>query len=213
MKKLLIYYNFIIVSAMVLSGFLGVATIPQLISASLFFPLFIYFGLLILPKERKALVIPQKASSKAQLTKKSKVDDEVVELKKTKGNFDLDRRAFIKLIGSAGLSLFMLSIFTKKAQAAFFGSVPGPGTVAIKDTTGTPIDPAIKHPTDGYRIAELDDSTPAYYGFMDKNGNWFILRDDNGTYKYLTGSSGFSTAWTNRATAPEIDWKYYDEAF
>jgi len=60
---------------------------------------------------------------------------------------DIDRRQFLKLISSAGLTLFLFSIFAKRAQAAFFGSVPGSGTVALKDTTGTPIDPAIKTPS------------------------------------------------------------------
>jgi len=105
-------------------------------------------------------------------------------------------------------------MFTKKAQAAFFGSVPGPGTIAIKDSTGAVIDPAEKHPTDGYRLAELDDSVPSYYGFLNKESEWFIMREEaTGTYKYKVGTTGFTTAWAGRAAIPEIEWLYYDSAF
>ena len=204
---------------MVIMGFLGAESYAQLTAAIMFFPLMLYFAYLIIPRNTRAISLPQKKAKTKSKKKTTTVNKkgEVVELKKEgeekEGKFDLDRRAFIKLIGSAGMSLFLLAMFTKKAQGAFFGSVPGPGTVAIKDTTGTKIDPAIKHPTDGYRVAELDDATPSYYGFIDKDGNWFIIRDDDGTYKYKTGTSGFTTAWSGRGSIPEIEWLYYDEAF
>ncbi len=214
-RQLYIYYNFIICTALVIMGFLGALSYAQLVSAILFYPLMLYFAYLIIPRNTKAIALPKKKEEVKKKPEKTK-DGEVLELKKEgeeKTKFDIDRRAFIKLIGSAGMSLFLLSIFTKKAQGAFFGSVPGPGTVAIKDTTGAKIDPAIKHPTDGYRVAELDDSTPSYYGFIDKDSNWFIIRDNDGTYKYKTGSSGFSASWSGRGSIPEIEWLYYDDAF
>ena len=131
--------------------------------------------------------------------------------------FDLDRRAFLKLIGSAGLSVFMFSIFTKRAHAAFFGSAPGPGTVALKDSGGNLIDPAIKQPTDGYRIAELDDTSDpsnSYYGFVNKDGDWFILREaSDGEYKYfkkLITNGSFSSEWVNRGG---FTYQYFDAIF
>lgn len=133
---------------------------------------------------------------------------------------DADRRVFLKLIGSAGISVFMLALFTKKAQAAFFGSVPGPGVIALKDIAGNKIDPAKHHPTAGFKIARLDDtssSTYAYYGFVDKTGAWYLQREqltgaDAGQYLYSTGSSDFSTAWTNRAS-PTPAYATFDSTF
>lgn len=133
---------------------------------------------------------------------------------------DADRRVFLKLIGSAGISVFMLALFTKKAQAAFFGSVPGPGVVALKDTAGNKIDPALHHPTAGFKIAQLDDtssSTYAYYGFVNKTGAWYLQREtltgvDTGQYLYSTGPSAFSTAWTNRAS-PTPAYATFDSTF
>jgi hypothetical protein len=207
MKKLLIYYSFIISSILAGLGLLGADNYPQLISGVLFYPLALYFFLQIVPDKRaKALKVPQiVVAPKEDFTKLEKLEPE-------KGRkFDFDRRTFIKLIGSAGVSVFLLSIFTKRAEAAFFGSVPGPGTVSLKDTSGTQIDPAEKTPTDGYNISQLDDSSPAYYGYTDKDGNWYIIKEDSdGNYRYANGSSSFSTNWTNRAS---LSYGYFEDTF
>ncbi len=225
MKKILIYYCFTITTLMTFIGFFSATSIPQLISASFFFPITVYFGISVFPKRKKALEIPaiilkpaaHKKIIKASVTTKptepiilKQQDAEDPEAEPTK-SFDIDRRAFIKLIGSAGLSVFVFSLFTKKAEAAFFGSVPGPGTIALKDSTGALVDPAAKQPTDGYKISEVDDSTPAYYGFVDKTGAWFIMQEGgSGAYRYIKGASSFSTNWTNRAG---LTYQYFDQVF
>jgi len=201
---------------MTVMGFAGAGSISQLISAALFFPLGAYFLLLVLPKKKKALIMPatfypfekEFKRSNVKLSVK-KAEEKPIELKRH--HVDIDRRMFLKLIGSASIGLFFLAIFTRRADAAFFGSMPGPGTVSLKDSTGALIDPAIKTPTDGYKISQLDDSTPAYYGFLDKRSNWYIMQEDSaGGYRYAKGSSGFSTNWTNRAT---LTYNYFDTVF
>lgn len=201
MNKLLTYYSFIVVSVMVISGFLGASSLPQLISAVLFYPMLIYFFSLVAPKKQKTVILPQ-------VTKEAEIK---LQPEKSQG-YDANRRAFLKLIGTAGASLFLFSIFTKKTQAAFFGSVPGPGTVSIKDTAGTPIDPAEKSPTDGYAITEIDDSSPSYYGYVDKDGNWYITKadSDTGNYRYAKGLTGFSSNWDNRVN---LSYGYFDSVF
>jgi hypothetical protein len=130
------------------------------------------------------------------------------------GVSDLDRRAFLKLIGSAGMAVFLLQLFSGKANAAFFGSVPGPGTVGIKDSGGNLIDPAISQPTDGYKISQIDDAsaTVQYFGFVNKDGAWYIQKEDSseGTYRYTKGSSNFATNWTNRTS---LTYDYFDSVF
>ncbi len=212
---LAIYYSFIVISIMTVVGFVGASTIPQLISAVLFFPLAAYFWLLVFPKRTKPVPSELILEVPSVNLKKKARKEEAINLKKVpprKSGYDIDRRMFLKLIGSAGLSIFFLSIFTKKAEAAFFGSVPGPGTVAIKDTTGVQIDPAIKSPTDGYKISQIDDSTPSYYGFVNKGGLWFIMKEDtsSGNYRYTKGTTGFSTNWTNRAS---LTYDYFNVVF
>ncbi|MBI3290370.1 hypothetical protein HYZ78_03150 [Candidatus Microgenomates bacterium] len=203
-NNIFLYYGFIITAIMLVSGILGSQTPAQLASAALFFPLALYFILAVIPKRKTALKIP--------VVKKTPTKEPPIVLEKEKpAKLDIDRRAFLKLIGTAGLTIFLFSIFTKRAHAAFFGSVPGPGTVAIKDTTGTQIDPAQHHPTDGYKISELDDSSPAFYGFIRKDGAWFIMKEGtSGDYRYTAGSSSFSTNWTNRSS---LSYDYFHNVF
>lgn len=204
MIKLLTYYNFILVTIMTVGGFLSAQNFSQLISAVLFYPFLLYFGLKILPSRKKAIVLTP--------IKEKPIIQKGEQPVKLKEHFDMDRRMFIRLVGSAGLTVFFLSIFTKKAHGAFFGSVPGPGTVALKDISGAQIDPAQHHPTQGYTIAQIDDASPSYYGYLNKNGAWFILKEDSsaGTYRYIKGSSSFATNWTNRAS---LTYDYFDAVF
>lgn len=203
MKKVFIYYNFIIITTMVITGFVATRLLSQIISSLLFFPLATYFWFLVIPK-KKSLIAPPEVIPivKGKPEKLKKIPP---------GKLDFNRRTFIKLIGSAGVSVFLFSIFTKRAHAAFFGSIPGPGTISIKDSGGTVIDPAKHHPVDGYRIGQLDDASPAYYGYTNKDGAWFILKEDSsGNYRYTKGSSGFSTNWTNRAA---LSYDYFENVF
>lgn len=202
MNKLLTYYSFIVVSVMVIAGFMSASSTPQFISAVLFYPMLIYFFSLVAPKKQKAVIVPQI----------SRVGEIKLKLEKPK-SYDANRRAFLKLIGTAGASLFLFSIFTKKTQAAFFGSVPGPGTVAIKDSTGAQIDPAEKGPTDGYAISQLDaDDSPAYYGYVNKNGAWYIMKENtDGSYVYVRGSTDFAGEWATRGA--RVDYDTFDEIF
>ena len=203
MKKLLIYYNFIVVSLLVFAGFAGVQDYTQLAASALFYPLFVYFALLVVPTTSKSIKIIKEIEEKGVeplLIRGSTPDS--LEAKPLPFRLDADRRSFLKIIGSAGVTVFFYALFSNRAEAAFFGSVPGPGTVALKDIAGNKIDPAEKQPTDGYKSARLDDSTPAYYGFINKDGAWFIMREESdGTYKYQRASSNFlTTGWNIRNT-------------
>ena len=55
-----------------------------------------------------------------------------------------------------------------------------------------------------YKLARLPvpGDTLTYLGYLDKDGNWYITEIDetNGTMKYVKGTSGFTTAWSNRAS-------------
>lgn len=126
---------------------------------------------------------------------------------------DQKRRQFLKIVGGGGVSLFlMLFVFKGNANAAFFGSGGGPGIVGIKDKDGNKIDPAEKNPTDGYTISEIDDSSvPSYYGFIHKNGSWYIAREEaNGSYRYANGGGNFSSGWTGRVG---LSYDYFDNVF
>lgn len=68
-------------------------------------------------------------------------------------------------------------------------------------------------PTVMYKISDLDSaSDPKYYGFLDPSGNWYIMKESTsaGTYRYVSGTSSYSTNWTNRAS---LTYGYFDGAF
>ena len=68
---------------------------------------------------------------------------------------------------------------------------------------------AMANPTQLYKAADTDDPETGnnsginYYGFVDVDGNWYILKEDltggTGTYRYIKGSGSYTTNWTGRA--------------
>lgn len=208
LKKLFIYYGFVLTTVMAIMGALGARSVPEVIASGLFLPLWFYFAAQVLPRNSRALVVPALVVPDIITLTPTKP---VLKRLATTPGFDLQRRTFLKLIGSAGLAVLFFSLFTRKAHGAFFGSVPGPGTVALKDISGAVVDPAISTPTDGYKISDIDSSSPAYYGFIDKTGRWFIMKEGtSGDYRYIKGASSYSTNWTGRAA---LSYDTFDSIF
>lgn len=89
--------------------------------------------------------------------------------------------------GKTGLKVFLYGLD---------GTTP---RVAKVDVDGELIAADLGH----YRAAHLDSSSPAYYGFLDKAGNWYIMKATTSgnviTYTYCKGSSGYAAAWSDRA--------------
>ncbi len=201
MRKILIYSSFLISSLVVIAMFLTATTYAQLAFAVILYPALVYFGLRAFPGRLK--------NSK---TKEPIVKIEPADIKKEENIEDVDRRGFLKVIGAAGLSFFLFSIFNRKAQVPFFGKVAGPGTTALEDVDGKKINPAQSQPTDGYRISEIDDNIITYYGFTNKDGEWFIMREDpdNGSFRYAKGDSNFPDKW---AKHENLVYDYYSKVF
>lgn len=55
---------------------------------------------------------------------------------------DSKKRFFLKTIGTVGIGAFLFSLFSKKADAFIFGSLPGSGIVGVKDAANVQINPA-----------------------------------------------------------------------
>jgi len=212
-SQIIIIYSFFICLFLTLAGIFTAKNASQLLSSFIYLPLIFYFGTKLIHflkkpttksvPRRKIIRLPE-----ADFSPQTSIEPEVVT-----GVPDNDKRLFLKLIGSTGFSLLLMALFTKKAQASFFGSAPlGPGVVAIKDSAGNKIDPAEKNPTDGYEITDIDDaSSPAYYGFVKNTGAWYImLEDSSGSYRYTKGTNNFATNWTNRAT---LTYDYFNSVF
>lgn len=196
--KLLLLYNLAVLTAVGVAGVKSAGSVSGLALPLLLIPLLYHLTAELVRRKRAAQLQPEPVKLEKSLPLlKGKVEANVS---------DRDRRLFLKLIGSTGLSLFFMSLVSKEAQATFFGSLPGPGTVSLKDSAGNKIDPAEKSPTDGYKISQLDDSgaTYLYFGYVNKDGAWYIQRETVGgggvgDYRYFKGSTNFATNWSNRA--------------
>lgn len=213
-NRILIIYSFIICLVLTVVGIFSAKNSGQLLSSFIYLPLIFYFGTKILHFQKKS--IPKKILKKKITTLPTIAPTEVseaIEPEIVTGVPDHDKRLFLKLIGSTGFSLLLMALFTKKAQASFFGSAPlGPGVVGVKDIAGNRVNPAEKNPTDGYEITNIDDaSTPAYYGFVKSTGAWYIMEEGaTGAYRYAKGASSFSTNWTGRAL---LSYDYFNNVF
>lgn len=200
MKKTLTYSSFALSLVVVIFMFATAKDYTQLGAAVLIYPVFAYVVLSLFPRKGEdheitvKLPIPQNAvTDSVDATTEPSPKVEVA---------DIDKRAFLKLIGVAGISYFIFSIFSKKAQLPFFGKLGG-GTdsVTIKDTEGVAINPAERQPLDGYQISEIEDSVIAYYGFINNKGEWYIMKEDTekSSFRYAKGNESFPQGWANRS--------------
>lgn len=203
MKRLLVYAGFGIAMGVMVVSFLTARTYMQLIVTSAVYPAIAYLGYKlfldtrVVTQGRKPIAVAHAIPAPAVKPYKRLVD--IV---------DIDKRAFFKLIFGAGLSFFLFSLFAKKTEDLLFPAAasiaPGIGAGGASATDGQSMN--------GYRISEIDDSDITFYGFINNNGAWFIMREDpvNGTFRYTKGDADFPGAWNRRRTLP---YDYYHNLF
>lgn len=70
---------------------------------------------------------------------------------------------------------------------------------------------------DTYKVSDIDDAgTTKYYGFLRKDGAWYIMKEDTvaKTYRYTKGSTGYETATTGAwATRASLSYDYFHNTF
>jgi hypothetical protein len=197
--RALVYYCFVVTTAVVSIGFLSSKNFPQLVTSLIFSPMAIYFLLLVLPHRKVALpLIKNKPDAKAVLATATKLD--------------VNRRDFLKLLGSAGIMAVIFGLFGRRSTGIpFLSNTGGSQSVSLMNASGNVVNPAENSPTGGYNIAQIDDSTPAYFGFVNKDGAWFIMREgEDDAFRYIKGDNNFSASWEKRA---KLDYSYFDKVF
>ncbi len=207
MRKTLTYSSFATASMAVVGTFLTSRTYLQLGVAVLLYPLLAYFAYrLFVRKTKKAPAItvqlPVKPAKKVEVeTAKPQRED--------RGITDIDKRDFLKMIGAAGISFLLFSIFSKNSGPSLFGNK---AESTLKDSAGKKIDPAERQPTDSYQISEIDGNFISFYGFTDKDGAWYIMKEDpdGGSFRYAKGESNFNDNWTNRK---RLKYDYFHNIF
>lgn len=212
-SRILTWSSFVIVSLIVIVAFVTATTYIQLAVAIILYPALVYFSFKVFPRKTRSSPLKKPVTANEQQAQPA----EKAQTGKREGISitDIDKRAFLKLIGGTGLILFFLSILNKNAGGLFPGIAPaGSGLTLLKDTAGNKIDPAQNQPLDGYRISEVDDSdiSFSFYGFINKDGAWFIMKGDadTGSFRYAKGNSNFPNNWARRK---DLNYDYFYKLF
>lgn len=72
------------------------------------------------------------------------------------------------------------------------------GKITIVDKEGKEFEWS---PVAEYMITDIDDENESkYYGLMDADGNYIIMREINKSYRYFRGSENYENDWENRAS-------------
>ena len=210
MRKTLTYSGFATASMAVAGTFLTSRTYTQLGIAVFLYPLLVYFAYRLFVRKTKkapaiAVQLPVKPAKKVEV-------ETAKPQREGKGIMDIDKRDFLKMIGAAGVSFFLFSIFSKKSKPLFFGNNAGSEIGTLEDSVGNKIDPAERQPTDSYRISEIDDDFIAFYGFINKDGAWYIIKEDpdDGSFRYAKGELNFNNNWTDREN---LKYDYFHNIF
>ena len=212
-KFLLTYCSFVFACTVVIAAFITATTYIQLAGAILLYPVLAFFAYKVLPYNWRHTKPPLQEFSHLPAKPTEKVE---ATARESIGISDIDKRVFLKLIGGAGVSLFLFSIFNKKAEGLFFKNLPVPGTsgttASLQDIAGNKIDPAQKKPLDDYSISDIDNGVITFYGFINKNRSWYIMRVDTntGAFRYTKDKSNFRANWSNRTN---LKYEYFDDVF
>ncbi len=202
-NKVLIYPGFIFAFLLIAAVFITSTTYTQLGVATLLYPLLAFFGY-------KIFLDRNEVSTTTTKTRPHDIPAETAATDSVGVVADLDKRAFLKIIGATGLSFFLISIFGQKIQSLLFGRQnPLQETASSGNVVSTA---GASSPTDGYNISEVDDSTIGYYGFINKEDAWFIMKGNTntGSYRYVRGKSNFPASWKNRQT---LEYDYFSQVF
>jgi hypothetical protein len=75
----------------------------------------------------------------------------------------------------------------------------------------------VKDMLEQYKISDMDDAAdPKYYGFINKDGDWYIVQENTAskTYRYCKGSGNYDTATTGAwATRASLVYDYFNKVF
>ncbi len=209
-RKILTCCSLVIASLVVIVAFVTARTYTQLAVGILLYPLLIYFAFKAFP--RKAWIYPLKKPATAIQPSVKLAEKAGTDKRENVGISDTNKRAFLNMIGGAGISFLLFSIFNKKIGGIFAKSLPGSGRVSLETIDGNKIDPAQSQPTDGYRISEVDEDVITFFGFTNKDGAWFVMKEDTdtGSFRYARGSTDFPGNWTNREN---LKYDYFNNIF
>jgi len=201
-KKALLIVVIAIATILIAVSFVTSTTYTQLAISSLLYPPLAYFAFKSFPSKGKKrdtqrLVVKVKSEGKPR-----KAPVEIV---------DIDKRAFLKVIGAAGFSFFIFSLFTRRVEDLILNRNYGAGNSSFGNPSSNR-DTSPIEPTEGYRVTEISTEDFNYYGFVNTKGNWYIMKEDptEGSFRYTKADLNFSKNWERRE---KLKYDYYHIVF
>jgi len=200
MQRAITYSGFLVATLIMLATFLTAQNYLQLGIAVLLYPAIAYLALKLFPR-RMPKAYQTMAEGPAKVIQK--VESEETGAENTMVA-DVEKRAFLKVIGAAGISFILFSLFNRRADILFPNRTTGRSEPALPEP--------VRQPLEGYQISEIDDSAIAYYGFINKSAGWIIMREDtdNGSFRYSKGDSEFSNNWAKRE---QLKYDYFNSLY
>jgi len=205
--KILTYAGLLIWSILVVLLFVTATTYLQLIVAVILYPITAYFAIKIFSNKPKVAVVPI-ATVKSTPTAANVV---AVPVKESEDVIDIDKRTFLKLVGTTGIFFFVSSLLGRRVDSLFLNQPVTENTTGTASSNSSPGGGSLAQ--NGYNISEIDDSgTTTYYGFTNKSGGWLIMREDTDStsFRYAKGNVDFPTAWAGRTN---LKYDYYYNLF
>ena len=68
----------------------------------------------------------------------------------------------------------------------------------VRDSNNNVVE-TFSRPLDKYEIANREEGTTSYYGYIDKDGNWYIMKSTSTVDTFVKGITDYATNWTGRA--------------
>lgn len=216
MKKTITLTIFALLAVVLIAAFITAESYTQLGIATLSYPILAYFAFKLLPTFAGTSgtitisnPIQERPAQSKTTKKKAPIHKEVKETKEGAVVVDIERRAFLKVIGGTGLSLFIFLLLGRRVDNFIsngFGQQNGflPGNEPVSSHGSSPLQ--------GYNISEIDEGVVTYYGFVNVDGGWLIMKEDTNTnsFRYKRGSSDFPSNWEKRQ---RLDYDYYHNLF
>lgn len=203
------YLAFATACLFVTATFITATNFTQLALATLLYPILMFFAYRMYnrqPKPAPQIVLETEENTHAEAGTKRPAERIVIS--------DVDKRVFLKLIGSAGVFLFFFSLFNKKAENMFYKSLPESGRSFFdkKEAARAGTGGAITQPTDEYGISEIDNGENSYYGYTKLGGAWYIMKVDSASnsFRYIKGDKNFPAGWKNRE---KLKYDYFGNVF
>lgn len=206
MTKAMTNLSFTIAAIIVVLIFFSSSTFPQLAFATVLYAALVYIGLMIFPRKSRhsarPAYVPVTETHHREYHEAHETPQENVM------SLDIDKRAFIKLIGATSISFFLFSMLGRSVEGLLFGGKNTNSGFPPTQPLGGHDTQEPSSPTEGYRISEIDESEISYFGFTNKSGGWLIMKEDiNSTaFRYAKGEKDFPKNWSNRES---LTYDYY----